>query len=91
MSENRECPSFKASKGEAVPPGAGPQSLGNPPSPVFETGYGGTGAEDGVLSVFPKDRNRGSRRVNKMGFKIDFYILPIQELKNCIGVVNINC
>ena|GEM_PF-6196867 len=49
MSESRECPCFKASKGEAV------VTYRNP------------------LATQKKGWYRLSRRVNKMGFKIDIY------------------
>ena len=67
MSESRECPSFKASKGEAV------VAYRNP------------------LATQKMGCYRLSRRVNKMGFIIDIYISPIQELKNCTGNLNTDC
>ena len=56
MIESRGCPSFKASKGEAVVTYRDP------------------------LATQKMGRHRLSRRVNKMGFKMDNYNSPIGEL-----------
>jgi hypothetical protein len=65
MSESRECPSFKASKGEAV------VAYRNP------------------LATQKMGWHRLSRRVNKMGFKMDIYNSAIDELGHRVHIWNI--
>jgi hypothetical protein len=68
LSESRGCPSFKASKGEAV-------IIYREPLAIRRRflSYGGTGVEDGVASTFPK----GKQNKNLLNDNSSFNFTPV--------------